>query len=96
MVKWTLKILGPTCVGRLMWRNSVITESSLKWLKKDLTTCGLMLESLSDLPKRVHELQGLTLEVNKRTKGENETVYLDRRIVIDGPAPADSSALSAF
>src|SRR5687767_10668102 len=42
MLKWTLKIMGPQHIGRLMWRyNMLSTPENMKWLKGDLQTCGL-------------------------------------------------------
>jgi hypothetical protein len=84
MLKWTLKIIAPTHAGRLLWRNNVMaSKENIKWLKNDLHVCGVELEKLSDLPNRLDELLDLTLEVTKRARGENENVYLNRRIEID-------------
>lgn len=92
MLKWTLKILGPRLAGRLLWRNSVMaSKENLKWLKNDLHTCGLEVEKLSDLPARLGDLLDVKLEVTKRTKGENENIYFNRRIVVDDLAPEDDS-----
>lgn len=84
MLKWTLKILAPSHAGRLLWRNNVMaSKENIKWLKNDLHVCGVELGKLSELPNRLEELLDLTLEVTKRTRGENENVYLNRRIEID-------------
>ena len=84
MLRWTLRILAPRFRGRLLWRNSMIaSRENLKWLKTDLHTCGLDLEKLSDLYKQVGQLRGVKLEVSKRTNGEYENVYLNRRLVIE-------------
>ena len=92
MLKWTLKILGPRFAGRLLWRNSVMaSKENLKWLKTDLHTCGLDIEKLSDLPARLGDLLDVKLEVTKRTKGESENIYLNRRIVVEDLAPEDDS-----
>ena len=92
MLKWTLKILGPRFAGRLLWRNSVMaSKENLKWLKTDLHTCGLEIEKLSDLPTRLGDLLDVKLEVTKRTKGESENIYLNRRIVVEDLAPEDDS-----
>ena len=50
MLKWTLRVLAPHHVNRVMWRNSVFTPNTLKFVKTDLHICGLDLEKLSDLP----------------------------------------------
>lgn len=92
MLKWTLKILGPRFAGRLLWRNSVMaSKENLKWLKTDLHTCGLEVEKLSDLPARLGDLLDVKIEVTKRTKGENENIYFNRRIVVEDLAPEDDS-----
>ncbi|MCX6343463.1 MAG: DUF669 domain-containing protein [Armatimonadetes bacterium] len=92
MLKWTLKILGPKCAGRLLWRNSVMaSKDNIKWLKTDLHTCGLDLERLSDLPNRLGDLLDVKLEITKRTKGENENIYFNRRIVVADLACEDDS-----
>lgn len=97
MLKWTLKILGPKYAGRYLWRNNVITRDNLKWLKTDLHTCGVVLDKLSELQSRLGDLLDITLEVTKRTKGENESIYINRRIVIDESArDVEDSALAPF
>jgi hypothetical protein len=80
MLKWTLRIIAPGCIGRLLWRNNVITAKTLKFLKTDLHICGLDLEKLSDLPNHLADLLDVKLEVTKRTKGDNENIYFNRRI----------------
>jgi hypothetical protein len=97
MLRWTLRVLGPQCQGRLLWRNNVIASAeNLKWLKSDLHTCGLTLGKLSELPSRLPELLDIHLEVTKRTRGENESVYLNKRIEAAGaPAASAGSAGSA-
>jgi len=83
MLKWALKILGPTHKGRLLWRNNVIaSKDNVKWLKQDLYTCGLQMDKLSDLPGKLETLLDVGLEVTKRTKNEFENIYFNRRIVL--------------
>ncbi len=88
MLKWQLKILGPRCMGRYLFRNNVIASpENVKWLKSDLATCGMDVAGLklSELPHRLGELLDVTLEVQKKTNGEFVNVYLNRRIEIDVP-----------
>ena len=96
MLKWQLKILGPHCAGRYLFRNNMIaSHENLKWLKTDLVLCGLQLEKLSDLPHRLNELLDVTLEVQKKTNGTYTNVYLNKRIEIDVPpelAPGQRNA----
>jgi len=82
MLKWTLRVLGPRFANRLIWRNSVITNKTLRYLKTDLHLCGLDLDKLSDLPGRMAELLDVRLEVSKKTKGDYENIYFSRRITL--------------
>lgn len=89
MLKWQLKIVGPRCAGRYLFRNNMIASpENVKWLKNDLATCGMDVQSLklSDLPNRLGELLDVTLEVQKKTNGEYANVYLNKRIHIDLPS----------
>jgi hypothetical protein len=86
MLKWTLRVLAPRYVNRLMWRNSVFTPNTLKFVKTDLHICGLDLEKLSDLPRNLSKLLDVKLEVTKKTKGDNENIYFNSRIVNDRTA----------
>ena len=93
MLKWALKILGPTHKGRLLWRNNVIaSKDNVKWLKQDLYTCGLQMDKLSDLPSKLETLLDVGLEVTKRTKNEFENIYFNRRIVLSDEDAAAPSA----
>ena len=67
------------------------TKENIKWLKQDLFSCGLHLEKLSDLPHNLERLLNVKLEVTKRTRGENENIYINRQIVMD-----DSGASSGM
>jgi len=83
MLKWTLRIFAPTHKGRMLWRNNVMASAeNIKWLKQDLYTCGLQLSKLSDFPGYLEQLLNVKLEVTKRTRGENENIYFNRRIVL--------------
>ncbi len=85
MLKWTLEILAPKQKGRLIFRNNMIeTPENIKWLKTDLHTCGLELKKLSDLPANLEKLLDVKLEVTKRTRGEYENVFFNRRIAMEG------------
>ncbi len=84
MLKWTLRILGPSYRNRLLWRNNVMaTRENIRWLKNDLHVCGLDLQKLSDLPANLEKLLDVKLEITKRTKGDSENVYFNRRLVLD-------------
>jgi hypothetical protein len=80
MLKWTLRILAPRFQNRFLWRNSVFTHNTLKYVKTDLHLCGLDLQKLSDLPAHLDKLVDIKLEVTKKTRGDNENIYFNRRI----------------
>lgn len=93
MLKWQFRILGPTCRKRKLFKNSVITPSSLAYLKKDLTMAGLHLEKLSDLEDRLGELLDVQLEIKKVKKGEYDNIWINKQIEVDDPdAPGATSS----
>jgi hypothetical protein len=97
LLKWKLRILGPTFAGRLLWRNNVLaTGPSLRWLKQDLHTCGLQLDRLSDLPDHLDQLVGLELSVTQRTNGDRRNVYFNRRLTPDPRARSPRSSKPPF
>jgi hypothetical protein len=80
MLKWTLRILAPRFQNRFLWRNSVFTHNTLKYVKTDLHLCGLDLSKLSELPAHLDKLIDVKLEVTKKRRGDNENIYFNRRI----------------
>jgi hypothetical protein len=89
MLKWGLKILDGKFKGRLLWRNSVMASpQTIAWLKTDLHLCGLDLQRLSDLPAQLERLLDVQLEITKRTKGEFENVYFNKRLAAGPTAGA--------
>ena len=81
LLRWTLKILGPTHQGRLLWLNNVLIRGqSLAWLKRNLRTCGMELEQITDLPSRLGELLDVVLDVKKQSNGENTNIYFNKRL----------------
>ncbi len=80
MIKWDLIVLSGSHAGRHIFKNSVITQGSLPFVKGDLKTAGLNLAKFSDLSARLEELLDVTLEIVKRTSGEYTNVYFNRRI----------------
>ena len=78
MMRWTLRIIGPQMSGRVMWKSRAITEKTLRFVKSELTICGLQLLRLSDLPQRLDDLRNLRLEVVKRERGSFYDVYFNR------------------
>jgi hypothetical protein len=77
-----LEIISGSQAGRHIFKNSVITQASLPYVKGDLKTLGLELGKFSELAGRLEELLDKTLEVTKRTRGEYTNVYFNRRLKI--------------
>ena len=80
MLKWTLRILGPTYKDRLLWKNNVLISGLMQYVKRDMQTCGIHLQGLSELKSHLEELLDLKLEITKKTKGENENIYFNKLI----------------
>ena len=91
MIKFDLEVLSGSHAGRHIFKNSVITQASIPYVKGDLKTLGLELSRFSELAGRLEELLDVTLEVTKRTRGDYTNVYFNRRIRIaaatNGEAP---------
>ena len=87
MLVWQLRVLGPRYVGRKHWhRNMIVTKENIKWLKRDLVTAGLKIETLSLLPQHLNELLDLVVEVQLKTKGEHQNSFLNKRITQAAPS----------
>jgi hypothetical protein len=79
MLCWTLRVLSGPFATRRLWRNQVLSQNNLGWLKKDLRLCGLDLPKLSDLHAHLDRLRGIRLEVVKHTRGDYQAVLFRRR-----------------
>jgi hypothetical protein len=96
MLKWDLVVISGSHAGRHVFKNSVITQKSLPFVKGDLETLGVRLAKFSDLPRHLDALLDQTIEITQRTKGEYRNVYLNRRIAVpsgarDGGVRGDDS-----
>jgi len=85
MVKWSLRVLNPPYENRLVWKYNSIEREKLGWLKSDLGLAGLKLDKLSELPRRLHELLDVPLEIRLKTStGKNgqdyQNCYFNRRL----------------
>jgi len=97
MIKWDLVVISGAHAGRHIFKNSVITQKSLPFVKGDLQTLGVQLPKFSDLPRHLDSLLDQTVEVTQRTRGDYTNVYFNRRISVpqgsrdgdlgDEPAP---------
>ena len=93
MIRYVLRITGSTFRDRIFRKHSAITENTLRFVRKELETCGLQLERFADLKSRIHELEGVELEVVRVTKGEDTNIYFNRSLsahsAADGVAEDD-------
>lgn len=81
MIKWRLRIAGPSMADRILWKNGVITEKTIPFVTRELTLCGLTMQSLSELPTRLPDLLNLRLEVNKRGRTEGpDDVFFEKNL----------------
>lgn len=81
MLRWELRILPEDVQVRKLFRNNVmVTNDNVRWLKKDLYKCGVKIDKMSELPANVERLLDVQLEVTKKTRGENENIYINKRI----------------
>jgi hypothetical protein len=76
MLEWELRILGPSQMGRKLWKYTLLeTPEHMTWAKRDFNAAGLKLAKLSELPSRLSELLDRTLEVVVKTKDEFPNIY---------------------
>lgn len=95
MLKWDLIVLSGQFAHRHIFKNAVITQASLPYVKGDLKTLGLQLPRFSELPNHLDQLLDHTLEVTKRTRGEYTNVYFNKRIDV-AVEPGPSSERTPF
>ena len=93
MLKWTLRVIAPKFINRLMWRNSVITHNTLKYVKTDLHTCGLDLDKISELPKHLKKLLDVKLDGVWTQAKAGDLVVIDALTVKDGKTSALAKGL---
>lgn len=80
-LKWRLRIFDGQYRGRILFRTSVLSSpQTIAWLKRDLHLCGVDLQKFSELPSELERLLDVELEVTKRTKGDFENVYFNKRL----------------
>ena len=80
MLKWTLRIIGPSHANRLLWHNKVISVNTMPYVIQDLRLCRLELTSFSDLPNHLGKLLDIQLEITKRTKDGRYSTYFENRL----------------
>jgi hypothetical protein len=104
MIKWTFKIMSGPHEGRLLWKNSVITDDpkSMDYIKTDLSLCGLELKKFSNLQKKLGELINVQLEVqtkikkgdpnsqNEMKRKDSQNVWIQRKLGADNNETVDA------
>jgi hypothetical protein len=79
LLKWDLSITTGQFTKWHLFKTIAITTASVPIIKADLIVLGLHLEKFSDIPLHLESLQGKTLEVTKRTKGNFLNVYFVKK-----------------
>ena len=77
MLKLKLRVVGGPCDGGIVWKNCMLTLSGMPYVKADLETLGLHLDSLSQLPDRCGELEGLRVKIAQKTKNDYTNIYVN-------------------
>lgn len=74
-----LKITAPTSIGRVIYhRNQLVKDPDrIKFVKKDIQTCGVQLEKLSQVGKHLEDFKGRVLEIKVVHKGKYANAYLN-------------------
>lgn len=84
VLKYTLRVLGPTHIDRMMWKRRGITEKTRDWVMDELKICGLELSKFSDLKLYLHDLIGVELEVTRKTRGEDVAIFFNGQLEASG------------
>ena len=73
-LEWTLTVDE---LRRKLWKRSALTPAAVSYLRADLKLCGVVLDNLADLPRRMSELKGIRLRVNKKSDAKGTNVYFN-------------------
>lgn len=93
MLAWRFKVMTGQREGSTIFKNSVITDKTLSFIKTDFSICDFKPKKFSDIetkPQILEYLLNFKLEVKLVTKGDNQNVYIQRRLdSVDGGAVTD-------
>lgn len=83
-MSWEFTVRSPEKYRkRKIFRHSGLeTQENIKWLKQDFATCGIYLQKLSDVD--LAAFIGRVVEIQLKTKGEFQNVYINRLISVPG------------
>ena len=96
MVSWCFEIVGGdrNFLGRWLWKNAVIREGSLGYIKKDLALFGIRLSKFSTLPAYLPRLVGKVVVLKKEVSNGFSNIYLNQ-VLSQSVAPADAGEAPA-
>lgn len=80
MIKWCFTIVGgnKAYLKRYLWKNSVIQENTLGFIKKDLAIFGIKLPMFSKLPSILPRMVGRVVEIQKVQDGQYSNIYINK------------------
>lgn len=87
MLSWQLKIVEGALNGRIIFKNTVIQENTMKMIKGDLMSFDVALENISDLYDNMHRYLDLVIAVEVKQNVKNpqyDNVYF--RKLVGSPA----------
>ena len=88
VLKYTLRVTGPSFANRVMWKHRGITANTVQYVMDELKVCGLQLKRFSDLGEFLHEIIGAEIEITRKTRGEDVNIYFNRQL--DGGSANES------
>lgn len=89
VLKYTLRILGPSFANRVMCKYRAITDKTRDYVQDELKICGVELERFSDLKHHLHDLIGVELEITRRSRGEDVNIYFNNVLDSGAKKPAE-------
>lgn len=78
MITFRLRITSGEHRGRLLVKNSFITDKSLHIVKDELSRLNLNLDRFSDLPEHLAQLSDRAISVYKKRDGDWVRIYFTR------------------
>ena len=79
-LKFVIKILAPTNENSIVSKLYSLSDEKLKYLKKDLETLGVALESLTNLPSILESLLNKKIEISLTSKGDYQNCFINKLI----------------
>ncbi len=80
VLKYTLRVIGPNFVNRVMWKHRGITANTVQYVMDELKVCGLELKRFSDLSEFLQEIIGAEIEITRKTRGEDVNIYFNKQL----------------